>query len=796
MRRAVVWHHFTGSPGVRHVPRHRPGSLYWVAVIDPQAPDFSDTPAASSRPRYAYRPRRRGVERPAVSIVTAFDDAAGVFHETAGCVLGQSFQHWEWLIVDAGSTGAGARATLGSDRDLDPRIRVVDLPGRRGRGAARNAGCRAAGAPYVFFLDGGDLIEPTALEKGLWHLATHPELAFTSSFTVRLGPPPSLESGDTGPPVAEPCLVRGSAHAEAGGFDETLGSGLEDGDYWLRYADRGFGGSTIPEYLAWPRGRPEPADDRGPAGESRRSAWGRYPRPLAAGSPRTQRRALTPYETVRTDPVLDNPLEKEAGVRRVLLLVPQLIVGGADKFTIDLVAQLAARGSEVTLCTTLESDNPWLPQVTRVTPDVFSLAAFLRLPDYPRFLLYLIDSRRIDVVIVSHSYLGYQLLPFLRAHRPEVACVDYSHIEAPHWNNGGYPRAAVGCQELLDLTLVSTRHLEEWMVARGAQASRIEVVHTNVDTEVWKPSPGLAAAVRSEFGFPPEWPLILYAGRLGARKQPHVFAEVVRRLAEDRQLSFACLVAGDGDELPTLRRFLGDHGLDACVRLLGWVGNERMRELQAAADIFFQPSRLEGLSLALFEAMAMETVPVSARVGGQDELVTADCGVLVTPGDGEIEGYVEALRRLIDSPALRAAMGAAARRRVVESFRLDQMGERMCQALNRAEKLRLTEPRPRVGTGLGLESATLAVEYARLEASADQLARANEALTSCAEDLEGQLASARLEAQRLAEGEAVKRLSAREISRHIGARKIFTTLCRRLAWRAGLVREPRAGGGG
>jgi glycosyltransferase involved in cell wall biosynthesis len=669
-----------------------------------------------------------------------FDDAAGVFPETARCVLGQSFQHWEWLIVHAGSTGAGARATLGTYRDLDPRIRVIDLPRPRGRGAAQNAGCLAARAPYVFILDGGDLIEPTALEKGLWHLATHPEFAFTSGDTVRPGPEPSpwssgdeehekfLEEG----PGAGRFLVRRDAHAEAGGF----------------------------------------------------------------GFPRIRRRPPAPYETVRTDSVLDNPLEKAAGVRRVLLIFPRLIVGGADKFTIDLVAQLAARGHEVTLCTTLESDNPWLAQVTRVTPDVFPLATFLRLPDYPRFLLYLIDSRRIDVVIVSHSYLGYQLLPFLRAHRPEVTCVDYSHVEAEEWNNGGYPRAAVGCQELLDLTLASTRHLKEWMVARGAQASRIEVVHTNIDTEAWKPSPGLAAAVRAEFGFPLEWPLILYAGRLSARKQPQVFAEVVRRLADHGRLSFACLVAGDGDELPALRRFLADHRLDARVRLLGWVSPERMRELQAAADIFFLPSKLEGLSLALFEAMAMETVPVSARVGGQDELVTAECGVLVAPGDGEIDGYVEALRRLIDSPALRAAMGAAARRRVVESFRLDQMGERMCEALRRAEKLRLTEPRRTVSPALGLESATLAVEYARLEASADQLARANETLAARAEDLERQLASARRDAQGRGGGDAVTRLSAREISRHIGARKIFTALCRRLVWRAGLVKEPRPDGGG
>ena len=236
-----------------------------VEVIDPQAPDVSETPAVSSRPHYAYRPRPGGATRPEVSIVTVVDGAAGVFHETARCVLGQSFQHWEWLIVNDGSSDAGMLATLRPYRDLDPRIRVVDLPSHHGRDSARHAGCRAARTPYVFILDSGDLIEPTTLETGLWHVATHAEFAFANGFAVRLGPEPAL---------------------------------------WSR-------------------------------GDEKHETF--LDRPFEGGFPRLRPRPLTPYETVRTDPVLDNPLEKAAGVRRVMLLFPRFIVGGADTFTIDLL---------------------------------------------------------------------------------------------------------------------------------------------------------------------------------------------------------------------------------------------------------------------------------------------------------------------------------------------------------------------------------------------------------------------------------------------------------------------------
>lgn len=732
-------------------------------MIDPRAPDFSTTPGSAACPSCAYRPCVGG--RVGISIVTAVDGPGDTLHELARCVLGQSFQHWEWLVVGAAGIDSGLRASRELD---DPRIGFVALPaGKRGRAAARNAGCLAAQAAYLCILDGEDLIEPTFLEKSLWHLATHPEFAFANAWSVRPDARPPLSTRGFEERerffdeqlVAGPFVVRRGAHVQAGGFPETSEDGPEDRTYWWRHAEHGAWGSTIPEYLTWHRRRGPHADAGAAERELRSSGVTRRPRAPDARVPRIDPRPPGPYATVTVTSPVDNPLGKPPGVRRVLLIFPRFVVGGADKFTIDLVARLTARGNEVTVCTTLGDDNPWLPRVAHATPDVFPLPTFLRRPDYPRFLLYLIDSRQIDVVLISHSDLGYQLVPFLRAHRPEVACVDYSHIEAPDWNNGGYPRAAVGCHELLDLSLVSTRHLKDWMVKRGAQEARIQVVHTNIDTDAWKPNAPVTTAVRSELGFGAELPVILYAARLTARKQPHVFAEVIRRLAEDEGRSFGCVVAGDGDELPALRRFVVEHRLDARVRLLGWVSPERMRDLQAAADIFFLPSRHEGLSMALFEAMAMETVPVSAAVGGQDELVTPACGILVEVGDTEIDRYVEALRGLIDSRPLRAAMGAAARRRVVESFGLEAMGERMCDALTRAEQLCATDPRPRVSRGLGVESATLAVERARLEACVFRLAHANEAPA------------------------AGTPLSAHEISRQVGTRTIVRALWLRLASR-------------
>ena len=208
--------------------------------------------------------------------------------------------------------------------------------------------------------------------------------------------------------------------------------------------------------------------------------------------------------------------------------------------------------------------------------------------------------------------------------------------------------------------------------------------------------------------------LILYAGRLCEQKRPQLLAEVMLELVRQK-LEFLCLVAGDGELRGFLETFIQQHRLGGHVRLLGAVSNKRMRELMAAADIFFLPSKGEGLSLMLFEAMSMQVALVAADVGGQRELVTPECGFLIPHGEDELQEYVSVITQLILWPELRVSMGQAGRRRIVEQFTIERMAERMIELLNRAQELSRLSPRPAVGQGLGLECATLAVEYTRVE---------------------------------------------------------------------------------
>jgi len=337
--------------------------------------------------------------------------------------------------------------------------------------------------------------------------------------------------------------------------------------------------------------------------------------------------------------------------------------------------------------------------------------------ELPRLLVHLARTRQCGRVVISHSLLGYQLLPWLRSALPEVSFLDYTHIEyETEYPNGGYALRSVNNRSLLDLAMVSSEHLRQWMIDRGAEDDGIRVCHTNIDTAKWKPSPEARARDRFELGIDKKTALILYPCRLAEQKRPELMCNIVAELRRVTQVPFVVLVAGNGHLMPALKNFVKKQGLDDCVRLLGAVSLERVAQLHNASDIFLLPSLIEGIALALFEAMALESVPVVADVGGQRELVKPECGYLIPLGEPvrELSAYVRALKELLENPDLRRQKAMACRARVQDHFRLNQMTATFIAALNEAgvrhllHTARLPEP------AVCREIATMAIDQIRL----------------------------------------------------------------------------------
>ncbi len=695
-------------------------------------------PLSPDLPVYGYAPFD-SVTAPVVSIITPYYNTGPIFLDTVRSVLRQSLQQWEWIVVNDGSDDADALRVLALLRAThDPRIRVVDRA-HCGPSASRNAGVAASRAPLLFFLDSDDLLAPTALEQCAWSLTSRPQSAGVATWCATFGAVHQVVCRGFGTrhlfphdnPLTVSVMLRRAAFDQIGGFDEQRRDGLEDYAFWVRLADAGLWGRDIHEVLVWVRRR-SPAQYRGyrwnfqenraAMVQVRRDLRARYPQVFRNGPPYVSGEPsplLQPHALIDPEPPFANRL-RPVGERRVALLAPWVEVGGADRFLIDLARGLRSRGCRVSVCLSRPSTNSWLPELQRAADEVFTLPAFLAPADYPRFLRYLIESRGITTVLVHNDLFSYRLLPFLRAWCSAVTVLDVLHIAQEHYH-GGVPRAALEYDAVIDLHVTMSHHLRQWMVAHGADPMRVEVCSINVDTGRWAPDPAVRERVRAELGVRSDEPVIVFIGRLVPQKRPRLAVDVARALCA-RGTPGVFLVVGDGPDRRWMERFVRRHRLERRVRLMGAVSSERVREMMAAGDLLLLPSENEGIAFVLFEAMAMELVPVAADVGGQRELVAPECGVLIPPEGDQVAAYVEALQGLIDDPQRRMAMGRAARARVVEHFDQQQMIDRMLTLFERADELARTAPRPQVDRGLGLATASLAIEYFRFREALLRLA--------------------------------------------------------------------------
>ena len=133
-----------------------------------------------------FQPSVPDPTRPDVSVVVPFHDTRRYLDEAVRSVLAQTFTSWELVLVDDGGTD-GSDAIAHEHARRDPRIRVVQHPGRANRGisAARNLGLREARGRLVAQFDSDDVLLPFHLEQHVAALAEHPEAALVYGPTQR-----------------------------------------------------------------------------------------------------------------------------------------------------------------------------------------------------------------------------------------------------------------------------------------------------------------------------------------------------------------------------------------------------------------------------------------------------------------------------------------------------------------------------------------------------------------------------------------------------------------------------------
>ena len=158
---------------------------------------------------------------------------------------------------------------------------------------------------------------------------------------------------------------------------------------------------------------------------------------------------------------------------------------------------------------------------------------------------------------------------------------------------------------------------------------------------------------------------VLFLGRFSPEKGCHLLVKAFEQLQTDVKL----VMAGASSYCDDYSRELRTHACDR-ILMLDWVSGEILEELLTNAMIFVLPSDLEGLSLALLDAMGAGLCVLTSDVPENREVVA---GAGFTFQAGNAADLADRLRFLIANPAVREAAGEAAKKRIREEYQWDKI---------------------------------------------------------------------------------------------------------------------------
>ena len=207
------------------------------------------------------------------------------------------------------------------------------------------------------------------------------------------------------------------------------------------------------------------------------------------------------------------------------------------------------------------------------------------------------------------------------------------------------------------------------LAKNGVNKGRTTIIYNGIDASAMPPRD---RSVMAGFGIGEDELVLTILARFAPEKGLPFLCRTVARLKEKTQVPFRVLIAGEGEQLDEIRQLIQSLGLAGAVLLPGF--RRDTARLLAASDVYLNSSeRNEAMSFAILEAMANRLPVAATDVGGNRTLVELDgqAGFIVPYGD--VEGFSDAVKTLLEDAGLRQRFGEAAWRKTLGVFSLDHI---------------------------------------------------------------------------------------------------------------------------
>ncbi len=357
---------------------------------------------------------------------------------------------------------------------------------------------------------------------------------------------------------------------------------------------------------------------------------------------------------------------------RVLAVIDSLTWGGAEMLLGDFAAGAPAAGLDLSVAYLHGVDES--PAATRlIARGVEPTHVPITLLHDPRGAIRVLRYIRRTRPDIVHTHLGYaDLLAGLAARALGIPSFSTLHVMA--WDVTGRDRTkerlmSAARRRAHRVIAVSDAARAAYLATGWDSPEHVVTVRNGIPGHVRR---GAGAAVRAELGLRPDDVVVTMLSVLREGKGHDVAVAAVEALRE-RWPGLRLLILGEGPHRPAVERMaepLGDRVVLAGQR-------DDVMDVLDATDVLLHPTRIDALPTALIEAAAAGVPVVSTRVGGVPEIVVDGVtGVLVEPPPAAT-AVAHAIGTLLEDPARRTAMGAAARRTFDERFTAEAWAHRL-----------------------------------------------------------------------------------------------------------------------
>lgn len=215
-----------------------------------------------------------------------------------------------------------------------------------------------------------------------------------------------------------------------------------------------------------------------------------------------------------------------------------------------------------------------------------------------------------------------------------------------------------------DCFVATTPTIADDLASAGVSSNRIVLLPNGVEADDLRPKSNYALGKSIR---------VLYVGRLHEQKGVDVLLRGFQQLVRsDPYLNITLQLAGSGPLRESLTMLAKQLGIDSKVEFIGQT--DEVYEYMQKADIFVLPSRAEGMSNALLEAMTFGLPVVVSDIPGNAHLIQQDVNGLLFENESA-ESLAENLSLLLGQDSLRERLGKEARRTIDTQYSLDSVAD-------------------------------------------------------------------------------------------------------------------------